>query len=146
MSIPVYGEPAARAAGLGRAEVRLCIGIARVLTYVRPLVLRTVLRLAARGARPSTYQEALSARLEVCGASDRCAGLGCLQRSIAVYLLCRRRGSTPDWVSGFTTEPFVAHAWVEVRGAPVGEPESISRYRVVLEVRHPTAKSPAADR
>jgi hypothetical protein len=139
MSIPVAGELAVQVRGREWLRVRTLVAVARVLTYLRPTHLRAVVAFVARGAPPATTQEAAAARAAVCGVSARCAGLGCLQRSVAVVLLCRSRGSAPAWCSGFRTEPFVAHAWVEADGAPVDEPADVAGYRVVLAVGRPPA-------
>ena len=53
----------------------------------------------------------------------RSAGPKCLERSVATALLCRMRGSWPDWCAGVALEPFRAHAWVEAEGSVVGEDE-----------------------
>ena len=43
-------------------------------------------------------------------------------------------GCWPDWCTGVRTEPFRAHAWVEVDGRPVGEGEDARYYRAVMTV------------
>ncbi|MFF6781758.1 lasso peptide biosynthesis B2 protein [Streptomyces sp. NPDC012510] len=53
--------------------------------------------------------------------SVRCAGQGCLPRSIATALLCRARGVWPTWRTGMRTVPMVAHVWVEAEGRPVDD-------------------------
>ena len=138
MSIPVGAERAVAVRGPGWFRVRACVAVARVLTFVRPTLLRRTIALVVRGARPATTGEASAARAVVCGVSARCAGLGCLQRSIAVMLLCRTRATAPSWCTGFRTDPFVAHAWVDVGGVPVDEPSDVAGYRVVLRVDAPT--------
>jgi hypothetical protein len=42
------------------------------------------------------------------GSTDRC-----LNRSLALLQLCYRHGSTPTFVIGVRTSPFVAHCWVQ---------------------------------
>jgi hypothetical protein len=76
----------------------------------------------------------------ICKLSRRCAGEGCLQRSITVVLLCRSQGYAPDWRTGFILDPFLAHAWVEVDGVAVGEAASVSEYAVAYgaDVRNKT--------
>ncbi len=137
MTIPVTGER--RAAGLswrGQVGARLATGVALLLTRrLSPRRLRQVLRLLSRGSRPATRDQALYARQAAVTVSTRCAGLGCLQRSVAAALLCRMHGRWPDWCTGFRTDPFGAHAWVEVDGEPVGEPGDLSRFRTVMAVR-----------
>ncbi|WP_435738247.1 lasso peptide biosynthesis B2 protein [Cellulosimicrobium sp. PMB13] len=147
MSVPVAPERRVATRGLRRARVRGAVAVARVAALLPPLVLVRVLRLASRGARESGVDEAQVARDEVCGASVRCAGLGCLQRSVAVVLLCRTEGHVPGWRTGFRPEPFTAHAWVTSGGRPVGEPPDVGGYRVVLAVDPRTTGAPrtAAD-
>lgn len=86
-------------------------------------------------ARVASLEEASTARANICAVSKRCAGQGCLQRSIAVILLCRFSGCAPTWRTGYQLDPFVAHAWVEVNGKPVTEPNVVASFSVVLEVR-----------
>jgi hypothetical protein len=71
----------------------------------------------------------------VVAVSALCAGEGCLPRSLATVLLCRMTGTQPTWCTGVRTEPFRAHAWVEVGETPVGEPWPAGYYRPMLRVR-----------
>jgi hypothetical protein len=107
---------------------------ARLLARLPPRRLTAVLRLLRRGAVPATHAQALRARADVTGTSTRCAGRYCLERSLAVALLCRARGVWPTWCSGVRTPPFAAHAWVEAEGRRVGEPAEAHDYRVLLAV------------
>jgi hypothetical protein len=53
----------------------------------------------------------------------------CLEQSLALYLLLRRRGVPAELRLGVTPSPFLAHAWVEVDGAPVNEDaETVARF------------------
>jgi hypothetical protein len=45
----------------------------------------------------------------------------CLEQSLALYLCLHRAGVAVDFRIGVQPYPFTAHAWVEYRGAPVGE-------------------------
>lgn len=47
----------------------------------------------------------------------------CLEQSLALYILLRRRGVGAQLRIGVQPFPFVAHAWVEHRGRPVNEQE-----------------------
>ncbi|MGQ0719273.1 MAG: lasso peptide biosynthesis B2 protein [Pseudonocardiales bacterium] len=49
-------------------------------------------------------------------------GKGCLQRSIAATLYWRAHGTWPTWCTGVRTNPFGAHAWIQVGDQPIGEP------------------------
>jgi hypothetical protein len=45
----------------------------------------------------------------------------CLEQSLALYVLLRRRGVNAQLRLGVQPRPFFAHAWVEVDGVPVAE-------------------------
>ncbi|HEX7243715.1 MAG TPA: lasso peptide biosynthesis B2 protein [Longimicrobiaceae bacterium] len=50
----------------------------------------------------------------------------CLEQSLALYVVLRRRGVAAELRVGVHPAPFTAHAWVEVAGEPVNEnPELI---------------------
>ncbi|MFI6642690.1 lasso peptide biosynthesis B2 protein [Streptomyces sp. NPDC050504] len=108
---------------------------ARLLVRLPPRRIRRFLSVLARGAAPATAEQALTARRAVVAVSTRCAGEGCLQRSVATALLCRVRGTWPDWCTGVRTAPFRAHAWVEAEGRPVGESFPPGYFRPLLTVR-----------
>lgn len=95
------------------------------------------MRSLARGARPATSDEVLLCYQAVVGTSARCAGRWCLQRSVAVSLLCRSRGTWPEWQSGACLMPFRAHAWVAVDGIPVGEDPALADYFRPMISAHP---------
>ncbi|MGK5545966.1 lasso peptide biosynthesis B2 protein [Streptomyces sp. URMC 127] len=117
-----------------RLPALLAVTAARLLVRLKPHHLRRFLSLARRGATPATVEQALAARSAVVAVSARCAGEGCLQRSVATVLLCRTRGVWPDWCTGVRTAPFRAHAWVEVNGIPVGEPYPAGHYHRLMTV------------
>ncbi|MFD7658037.1 lasso peptide biosynthesis B2 protein [Actinosynnema sp. NPDC059797] len=62
-----------------------------------------------------------------------------MQRAIAAASCCRARDTWPTWCTGVRTNPFTAHAWVEVDGRPVGEPHPAGYCRPLLTVP-PTAR------
>ncbi|MFI0264399.1 lasso peptide biosynthesis B2 protein [Streptomyces sp. NPDC017056] len=134
MSYSVALGERARLSFAERCAARGCTAVARLLTAFSPRVLCRVLDTVRRGARPATESEALRARHAVVTVSVRCAGNGCLQRSVATALLCRARGGWPQWCTGVRTEPFRAHAWVAVDGRPVGEPDDTRLYQPLLRV------------
>jgi Transglutaminase-like superfamily len=136
MTTPVIPEGAQCLAWPRQVGPRCAVGVARLLVLLPPARLQRVLHAISRGASPVGYADALRARQSAVAVSVRCAGLGCLQRSVATVLLCRARGRWADWCTGFRVEPFAAHAWVEVDGRPVGEPHDMSTFRTVLTVRH----------
>ncbi|WP_370869172.1 lasso peptide biosynthesis B2 protein [Streptomyces sp. CRCS-T-1] len=112
----------------------LIVGVARLLARAKPSRLRTVLEFARRGAAPATAAQALRAREEVVSVSLRCAGQGCLQRSIATALLCRARGVWPTWCTGVRTHPFAAHAWVEAERQLIGEGHPKGHFKTLMSI------------
>lgn len=54
----------------------------------------------------------------------------CLEQSLALYVLLRRRGVPAELRLGVQVHPFHAHAWVELDGEPLNEdPEAVRRFR-----------------
>ncbi|HEU4882305.1 MAG TPA: lasso peptide biosynthesis B2 protein [Longimicrobium sp.] len=45
----------------------------------------------------------------------------CLEQSLALYVLLRRRGVPVQLRLGVQPVPFAAHAWLELRGVPIEE-------------------------
>ncbi|MFI1890688.1 lasso peptide biosynthesis B2 protein [Streptomyces jumonjinensis] len=117
-----------------RIAARLAVAVAAPIARLSPHRLGRTLRVLRRGARPATGQQALAAREAVVHVSVRCAGQACLQRSVATALLCRMAGAWPDWCTGVRIKPFRAHAWVEVDGKPVGEPDDTRFFHPVMSV------------
>ncbi|EST28986.1 lasso peptide biosynthesis B2 protein [Streptomyces roseochromogenus] len=134
MSVHTALPTADRPAWWRRPPIRLAITVAWLLSRLPPGRIRTILLLVRRGARPATRGEAQRARTEITSLSLACAGEGCLQRSLATTLLCRMRGSWPTWCTGVRTQPFAAHAWVEVEAVPVDEDTAIAQYRRIMTV------------
>lgn len=59
----------------------------------------------------------------------------CLEQSLALYVLLRRRGVPADLRLGVRVYPFLAHAWVEVAGEPVNEDrEAVENLRPLPEI------------
>jgi Transglutaminase-like superfamily len=139
MSVLVTLEQQRRLPARHRVLALLAVGAARPLATLRPRRLRRVLELARRGARPATRQQAEVARRAVVAVSLRCAGRGCLQRSIAATLYCRAHGTWPTWCTGVRTNPFAAHAWIQVDGQPIGEPHPAGYYRILLAIPPPSS-------
>jgi hypothetical protein len=115
-------------------RARIAVGVARVLAALPPRFIRGALTMTVRGAGRPSPADVLSWRTAVNSVSVRCASEGCLQRSIAVMLLARSFGVSPTWKTGFRPNPFLAHAWVEVDGNPIGEPAAVLEFRPVLAV------------
>jgi hypothetical protein len=112
----------------------LC-AVARLLARLSPYRIGQALRTLRRHAAPASAQQAVHARAAVMTVSRRCAGpQGCLQRSLATAVLCRMRGVWPTWCTGVRTQPFGAHAWVEVDGRPINEPQAAGYYTATMTV------------
>lgn len=45
----------------------------------------------------------------------------CLLRSVVAYIVLRNHGSLPTFNIGVSTDPFKAHAWIEINENPVCE-------------------------
>jgi hypothetical protein len=116
------------------AAALAAVGAARVLAHLPPRRIRAVLTLLRRRAAPATYHQTKDAHDAVLAVSVLCGGRYCLQRSLATTLLCRIRGVWPTWCTGVRTAPFVAHAWVEADGQPVGEPQGPGYYRPLIVI------------
>ncbi|HVG45749.1 MAG TPA: lasso peptide biosynthesis B2 protein [Longimicrobium sp.] len=59
----------------------------------------------------------------------------CLEQSLALYVLLRRRGVPAELRLGVQVYPFYAHAWVELHGEPLNEdPETVEKFRALPEV------------
>ncbi|MGH3869778.1 MAG: lasso peptide biosynthesis B2 protein [Pseudonocardiaceae bacterium] len=134
MSVPIVLEHQHRLPAHHRVLPLLAVGAARLLITLRPRRLRRVLEFARRGAQPATVQQAHTARQAVVAVSLRCAGKGCLQRSIAAALHCRAHGSWPTWCTGVRTNPFTAHAWIQVGDQPIGELHPAGHYRALITI------------
>lgn len=146
MTISLHPEPGRSQQGL-RLLARIAAGLALPLTLLPPRGIAVTLRLMKLGARDAPAILAAEARQDICSVSTRCAGQGCLQRSIAVCILCRFRGMSPDWCTGYMARPFVAHAWVECGGEPIGEAAEVRDYVTVISVRgRSTTSGPSPSR
>jgi hypothetical protein len=58
----------------------------------------------------------------------------CLEQSLALYWLLRRRGAAARLRVGVHPAPFMAHAWVEYGGAPINEDEDRIRELLPLPI------------
>ncbi|MEU1736167.1 lasso peptide biosynthesis B2 protein [Streptosporangium sp. NPDC020145] len=136
MSAPIMPQRRVRLRRRPAVAARTAAALALPLSRLSPHLLRRVLNLLVRGTRPPVAADVLAWRDAVNSVSRRCAGEGCLQRSVAVMLLGRLYGAPPAWKTGFRPDPFVAHAWVEVDGVPIGEPEVVAHFHAVMSVPH----------
>ncbi|MEW2378905.1 lasso peptide biosynthesis B2 protein [Micromonospora sp. NPDC047812] len=128
MSAPVVNERAVAPPLWIRPPARLAVLLARVIARLTPERQFALLKAVRLGARACNVDEAHRARNAVVFVSVMCTGPWCLQRSIAAALLCRLCGTWPQWCVGVRTEPFRAHAWIQVAGSPVDEDAEQLRY------------------
>lgn len=83
---------------------------------------------AAAGPPGAALTERTAHRVAVAGAFFPGRAV-CLEQSLALYVLLRRRGVPAELRIGVVPSPFHAHAWVEVDGAPVNEDaETVARF------------------
>lgn len=118
-----------------RARARVAVALAYLLSRRSPeRIAKTLSRWVDRYPA-ATEKEARRDRSAVCTVSGRCRGQeGCLQRSLATVIASRLRHKSLGWCSGIATDPFRAHAWVEVDGSPVQEFSEITDYVKTLEI------------
>jgi hypothetical protein len=100
--------------------------LAFVDLHARMRGLRSTLRLVRpSSARPCTGDDAAlaaeTARRVSTAAAFYPRRARCLEQSLALCLLLRRRGVAAEMRLGAQPRPFYAHAWVEVDGVPVAE-------------------------
>ena len=112
-----------------------CANVSFFLIKLPPKKLSEVIEKLSKNTRKALPKEVESWRTSINSINVRCAGNGCLQRSVAVMLRGIIARRTPDWVSGFQVSPFIAHAWVEVDGIPIGEEMDLSNFQKILFVK-----------
>ncbi|MEV7004136.1 lasso peptide biosynthesis B2 protein [Streptomyces sp. NPDC093982] len=95
MSQPMVAPTRSRPPLRRRPATLLATAPARFIVTLKPHRIRRVLSLARRGATPATTRQALAAREAVITVSARCAGEGCLQRSVPTALLRRTHRTWP---------------------------------------------------
>ena len=108
---------AALAVAFAHVSLRL-LGLRRSLRLVRS-------HTRGRVSESTASQEAIrSACRRVAKAAAFYPGRAeCLEQSLAVHLLLRRRGVAAELRMGVRPSPFTAHAWIEYQGRPVNETE-----------------------
>ncbi|KIH99639.1 hypothetical protein LP52_05065 [Streptomonospora alba] len=143
MSSPILPEDVGSAPMNKGLRARVCVALALAMSALPPRLLVGTLRLAGRGGRAATPETVSSCRRAVVSVSARCAGEGCVPRSVATFLLARSYGSVSSWRAGIRPNPFLAHAWVEVDGVPVDEPEAVRDFIPTLKV-DPGSARPSA--
>lgn len=134
MSSPIYMEKRAQLSFCEKWGARIAAMVAYFIVKLKPALLMHILRLFVVKQGRADYKEVERIRTSVNSVSSRCAGNGCLQRSVAVMIISWFRRIPLTWKSGFRVSPFIAHAWVEVNGQPVGENMDLSNFSVSLVV------------
>jgi hypothetical protein len=60
--------------------------------------------------------------------------VACLEQSLTIFLLATSNKKSVDLCVGIRLAPFVSHAWIEVNGIPVREPDAIETYKKILVI------------
>lgn len=68
----------------------------------------------------------------------------CLERSLTLQRLLRKQGVPANLQIGVRSEgdSIAAHAWIEIEGRPIAEPEDIDQRFVPLETLQPRSRPP----
>ena len=135
MSSPVRMEQRTKLSVKNKRTALFCANVSFFLIKLPPKKLSEVIEKLSKNTRKALPKEVESWRTSINSINVRCAGNGCLQRSVAVMLRGIIARRTPDWVSGFQVSPFIAHAWVEVDGIPIGEEMDLSNFQKILFVK-----------
>lgn len=135
MSSPVRMEQRTKLSVKNKITALFCAHVSFFLIKLPPKKLSEVIEKLSKNTRKALPKEVESWRTSINSINVRCAGNGCLQRSVAVMLRGIIARRTPDWVSGFQVSPFIAHAWVEVDGIPIGEEMDLSNFQKILFVK-----------
>lgn len=135
MSSPVRMEQRTKLSVKNKITALFCANVSFFLIKLPPKKLSEVIEKLSKNTRKALPKEVESWRTSINSINVRCAGNGCLQRSVAVMLRGIIARRTPDWVSGFQVSPFIAHAWVEVDEIPIGEEMDLSNFQKILFVK-----------
>lgn len=135
MSSPVRMEQRRKLSVKNKIIALFCANVSFFLIKLPPKKLSEIIEKLSKNTRKAFPKEVESWRISINSINVRCAGNGCLQRSVAVMLRGIIARRTPDWVSGFQVSPFIAHAWVEVDGIPIGEEMDLSNFQKILFVK-----------
>jgi hypothetical protein len=105
----------------------LVIGFAR--TYA---LLQSRVRDLSTTTEPDTATLDASARSIVAAAILIPGRIECLEQSLALWYVLRRRGVAAELTFGMRQYPFGAHAWVTYRGEPLNEDREALRHYVAF--------------
>jgi len=112
-----------------RPNVVGCFGlVALVRASLRLLGFRRTVWLAKRAGRlaahPSSTPNDCARAIAIAAAFFPGRAI-CLEQSLALYVLLRRRGHSGVLRLGVQPYPFLAHAWVELNGQPLFENQDL---------------------
>ncbi|WCF07246.1 lasso peptide biosynthesis B2 protein [Paenibacillus thiaminolyticus] len=133
MDIPLFSEQTKKVSSGARWLARLAILLSAPLNWLPPSKIEKILSRLTRRYPSASKEQVQVIRDAVCTVSKRCRSQeGCLRRSLAVVVATWLKRRSVSWCTGYAPEPFRAHAWVELNGIPVGEPDDISLYYKVI--------------
>lgn len=115
----------------------LCLTLATGLLRLRFGRVVALTRWTTRRCRQSaTPVEAASMTTAVRSAARHRSGrVACLEQSLAAVLMAGLRRRSIQWCIGARLMPYASHAWIEIDGRPIGEPEHRDRpYHVLIRV------------
>ncbi len=126
MSAPTRAMPSVAGCAAALLLVKLCLKVAGFgRTYAA--FTRLIGRRGSEAVTPAVLAEAVR-RVALVAAFFPGRAL-CLEQSLTLWTLLRRRGIDADLRLGVQPYPFGAHAWVEHRGEPINEnPEFIRTF------------------
>ena len=105
----------------------LVIGFARTHSFLQWRV-----RDLSATTEPDAATLDASARSIVAAAILIPGRIECLEQSLALWYLLRRRGVSAELTFGMRQYPFGAHAWVTYRGEPLNEDREALRHYVAF--------------
>lgn len=103
------------------------LGFARSVAMVRRLAGDRAEASAAPAVVDSVMMQVISAAAFFPGRAE------CLEQSLVAYVLLRRRGVPAQLKLGVQPYPFHAHAWVELNGRAISEPDDYIAQFVPVE-------------
>ncbi|OTN90592.1 hypothetical protein A5819_003092 [Enterococcus sp. 7E2_DIV0204] len=139
MNIPLFSEKPNQVPFRIKWLARIALLISAPLNWVSPSMIERLLLRLMKKKPVSTRAKAQEIRDGVCGVSKRCRSQeGCLRRSLAVTIAVLLQRKSISWCTGYALEPFRAHAWVEIEGEPIGEPDEVKLYSKSISIPHRT--------
>ena len=135
MSSPVRMEKRTKLSFKNKITAFFCANVSFFLIRLPPKKLSKIIEKLSKRTQSATPAEVEQWSTYINSINVRCAGNGCLQRSVAVMLWGIIARRTPDWISGFQVSPFIAHAWVEIDGKPIGEEIDLSKFQKIIFVK-----------